>query len=298
MSSSLDVMHGTTRQAERPAQVAPGAAPTLVIKPSGNWPRIDFAELWAYHGLFFFLVWRDVKVRYAQTVLGAGWAILQPLLTMVLFAVIFGRLARIPSDGVPYPLFSLAALVPWTYFSTALSGAGNSLVANTNLLTKIYFPRLIIPAAPVLAGLVDFGIGFVLLLAVMLWYGVVPSLAAVAVLPVLIAGMMLTSVGVGSWLAALNIQYRDVKHVTPFLLQVWMYASPIVYPMSAVPERYRMVYALNPMAGIIEGFRALLLGTRAVPWSSIAMSLAVGGFFFVTGALYFRRMERIFADVA
>ena len=287
--------------AHAPTLAAPAESrptPTLVLEPSGSWPRIDLAELWAYRGLFFFLVWRDVKVRYAQTVLGAGWAILQPVLTMIVFSVIFGRFAQIPSDGVPYPLFSLAALVPWTYFSTALSGAGNSLVSNTNLLTKIYFPRLIIPAAPVLAGLVDFAIGFALLLVVMVAYGFMPSALAVAVLPVLIVGMMLTSLGVGSWLAALNIQYRDVKHVTPFLVQVWMYASPIVYPMSAVPERYQPVYALNPMAGIIEGFRAVLFGTRSVPWSIIGVSLGVGLFFFVTGALYFRRTERVFADVA
>src|SRR5215216_2326393 len=215
MSSSLDLMQAAAHPPELDGLRAPASTPTLVIQPSGSWPRIDFGELWAYRGLFFFLVWRDVKVRYAQTVLGAGWAILQPVLTMVLFSVIFGQFAQIPSDGVPYPLFSLAALVPWTYFSSALSGAGNSLVASTNLLTKIYFPRLIIPAAPVLAGLVDFAIGFVILLLVMLGYGVVPSLASIAVLPLLIAGMMLTSLGVGSWLAALNIQYRDVKHVTP-----------------------------------------------------------------------------------
>jgi lipopolysaccharide transport system permease protein len=298
MSSSLDLAHTTARPVEPTGPGASESAPTLVLQPSGSWPRIDLAELWAYRGLFFFLVWRDVRVRYAQTVLGAGWAVLQPVLTMVVFSVIFGRFAQIPSDGVPYPLFSLAALVPWTYFSSALSGAGGSLVANTNLLTKIYFPRLIIPAAPVLAALVDFAIGLVILLVAMIAYGVVPSPVAIAVLPLLIAGMMLTSLGVGCWLAALNIQYRDVKHVTPFLLQVWMYVSPIVYPMSAVPPRFRAIYALNPMAGVIEGFRAVLLGTRSVPWSIIGLSLGVGVCFFVTGALYFRHMERVFADVA
>ena len=298
MSSTVDLTQLPEVEPGLGASAPVHPAPVLVIQPSGQWPRIDWREIWAYRGLFFFLVWRDVKVRYAQTVLGAGWAILQPVLTMVVFSVIFGRFAQIPSDGVPYPLFSLAALVPWTYFSSALSGAGSSLVANTNLLTKIYFPRLIIPAAPVLAGLVDFGIGFVILLVVMVGYGVMPNVAAVAVLPLLIFGMMLTSLGVGSWLAALNIQYRDVKHVTPFLLQVWMYASPIVYPMSAVPARYHTLYALNPMAGVIEGFRAVLLGTRSVPWSIIGLSLFVGVCFFVTGALYFRHMERAFADVA
>ncbi|HWK88592.1 MAG TPA: ABC transporter permease, partial [Longimicrobium sp.] len=219
----------------RPAERA--SAPMLVIEPAGRWPRIDLRELWAYRGLFFFLVWRDVKVRYAQTVLGAGWAILQPVLTMLVFTVIFGRFANIPSDGVPYAVFSLAALVPWTYFSTALSGASNSLVSSTNLITKVYFPRLVIPFAPVLAGLVDFAVALVVLGAVMLYYGIVPGALALVVVPLLLLGMMLTAAGVGCWLAALNIQYRDVKHVTPFLVQVWMYASPIVYPMSLVPER-------------------------------------------------------------
>ncbi|HEU0078561.1 MAG TPA: ABC transporter permease [Longimicrobiaceae bacterium] len=280
----------------RPAERA--SAPTLVIEPAGRWPRIDLRELWAYRGLFFFLVWRDVKVRYAQTVLGAGWAILQPVLTMLVFTVIFGRFANIPSDGVPYAVFSLAALVPWTYFSTALSGASNSLVSSTNLITKVYFPRLVIPFAPVLAGLVDFAVALVVLGAVMLYYGIVPGALALAVVPLLLLGMMLTAAGVGCWLAALNIQYRDVKHVTPFLIQVWMYASPIVYPMSLVPERWRGWYALNPMAGIVEGFRAVLLGTGAVAWPTIGLSLAVGAVLFVTGSLYFRRTERVFADVA
>jgi lipopolysaccharide transport system permease protein len=283
---------GPTRHAER------AGVPTLVIEPAGRWPRIDLRELWAYRGLFFFLVWRDVKVRYAQTVLGAGWAILQPVLTMLVFTVIFGRFASIPSDGVPYAVFSLAALVPWTYFSTALSGASNSLVSSTNLITKVYFPRLVIPFAPVLAGLVDFAVALLVLGAVMLFYGIVPGPLALVVVPLLVVAMMLTSAGVGCWLAALNIQYRDVKHVTPFLVQVWMYASPIVYPMSLVPERYHGVYALNPMAGIVEGFRAVLLGTGAVSWPTIALSLGVGAVLFVTGSLYFRRTERVFADVA
>ncbi|HEX8271876.1 MAG TPA: ABC transporter permease [Longimicrobiaceae bacterium] len=283
---------GAPRHAER------AGVPTLVIEPAGRWPRIDLRELWAYRGLFFFLVWRDVKVRYAQTVLGAGWAILQPVLTMLVFTVIFGRFASIPSDGVPYAVFSLAALVPWTYFSTALSGASNSLVSSTNLITKVYFPRLVIPFAPVLAGLVDFAVALLVLGAVMLFYGIVPGPLALVVVPLLVVAMMLTSAGVGCWLAALNIQYRDVKHVTPFLVQVWMYASPIVYPMSLVPERYHGVYALNPMAGIVEGFRAVLLGTGAVSWPTIALSLGVGAVLFVTGSLYFRRTERVFADVA
>lgn len=283
-----------------PAAPAPGPAevPTLVIQPARRCPGINARELWAYRGLFFFLVWRDVKVRYAQTVLGAGWAILQPVLTTAVFAVIFGRLARIPSDGVPYPVFALAGLVPWTYFSTALSGAGGSLVSSTHLITKVYFPRLVIPFAPILAGVVDFAVAFVVLLGGMLAYGLVPSPAAVVVVPLLVLAMVLTVAGAGCWLAALNIQYRDVKYVLPFLLQVWMYASPIVYPASLVPERWRALYALNPMVGIIEGFRAVLLGTGTVNWPTLGASALSGAVLFVSGVLYFRRTERLFADVA
>jgi lipopolysaccharide transport system permease protein len=275
-----------------------GLVTCVDIRPGAGWSRVDLREIWQYRGLLFFLVWRDIKVRYSQTVMGAGWAILQPVLTMVVFTIIFGAFAKIPSDGVPYSVFSLAALVPWTYFSTALTGSSNSLVASTNLITKVYFPRLVIPTAPVIAGLVDFAIAFGILLTVMLGYGIVPRPAALVILPPLVISMMLTSAGVGCWLAALNVQYRDVKYVVPFLVQVWMYASPIVYPMSMVPERFRMIYALNPMAGIIEGFRAALLGTHAISWGIIGFSLTVGMLLFITGALYFRRTEDIFADVA
>ncbi len=270
----------------------------LVIEPSGRWPRVDIRELWDYRGLFWFLVWRDIKVRYAQTVLGAAWAVLQPVMMMVVFSVIFGNFAKIPSDGVPYPVFSLAALVPWTYFSTALSGSSSSLVSSRNLITKVYFPRLVIPFAPVLAGLLDFAIAFVILLAVMLFFGILPTVSGLMLLPFLMLAMILTVAGVGCWLSALNIQYRDVKYIVPFGIQVWMYASPIVYPMSLVPERWRALYALNPMAGVIEGFRVALLGTGAVELSTIAISLATGVVLFVTGMLYFRRTERVFADVA
>lgn len=268
------------------------------IKPSGRWPGVDLAELWEYRGLWFFLVWRDIKVRYAQTVLGAGWAILQPVLTMVVFSAIFGGFADIPSDGVPYPVFSLTAVVPWTYFSTSLTGSSNSLVANANLITKVYFPRLVVPFAPVLAGLVDFAIGAVIVVGMMLFYGLTPPAEALAVVPLLVIVMMLVAAGVGSWLAALNVQYRDVKYVVPFLVQVWMYASPIVYPMSMVPDEYRAIYALNPMAGVIEGFRSALLGTNEVSWGLIGSSLVMGLVVFISGVLYFRRTERLFADVA
>lgn len=269
-----------------------------VIEPPRGIALPDLRELWHYRELFYFLVWRDVKVRYAQTVLGAGWAILQPVLTMVVFTIVFGNFAKVPSDGVPYPVFSLAALVPWTYFSKALTGSSGSLVANSNLITKVYFPRLITPMAPVLAGLVDFAVAFVILLLVMLGFGMVPAALSLAVLPVLILAMMTTAAGVGCWLAALNIHYRDVKYVVPFLVQIWMYISPVVYPLSLVPEQYRALYALNPMVGVIEGFRAVLLGTEAVSFGLIALSLGTGVLLLITGAIYFRRTEDVFADVA
>ena len=282
--------------------VGDGAAvaepPPLLIAPSGRWPKIDFRELWAYRGLFFFLVWKEIKVRYAQTVLGSGWAILQPVLTMVVFSIVFGSFAGIPSDGVPYPVFSLAALVPWTYFSTALTGASASLVGNVQLITKVYFPRLVIPMAPVLSGLVDFGIAFVILLLVMLGYGLAPSPEAIVLVPLLVLATMMVAAGVGLWLSALTIQYRDFKYVAPFLIQIWMYASPVAYPMSMIPERYRLIYSLNPMAGVIEGFRAVLLRTQVIPLTLVLMSVGSGAVLLIGGAIYFRRMERAFADVA
>ena len=268
-----------------------------VIRPMPKWPGINLRELWEYQGLFFFLVWRDIKVRYAQTVLGAGWAILQPVLTMVVFSVIFGGFANIPSDGVAYPVFSLTALVPWTYFATAMGAASQSLVQNRGLITKVYFPRLVVPVAPVLAGLVDFAIAFGILIITMLAFGIVPPPAALLV-PALVAIVAVTAAGVGLWLSALNIQYRDVKYAVPFLTQIWMYSSPIVYPMSMVPEKYQALYALNPMAGVIEGFRAVLLGTRPLePWL-ILQAAGVALVLFLSGAFYFRRTERVFADVA
>jgi lipopolysaccharide transport system permease protein len=274
-----------------------GHRPRLRIGPPGGRPTIDLRELWAYRGLFFFLVWRDIKVRYAQTVLGTGWAVIQPVMTMVVFTVIFGNFARIPSDGVPYPVFSLAALVPWTFFSGALSGAAGSLVANANLLTKVYFPRLIIPLSRVLSGLTSFSISFLILVALQLAYGFVPSAQALVVLPVLVLIMMITAAGVGSWLAALQIQYRDVGTVTGFLARAWMYASPVVYPLSMVPERYRTVYMLNPLVSVVEGFRSVLLGTQPLSWPAIGVGLLVGSVLFLSGVLYFRSVEDRFADV-
>jgi lipopolysaccharide transport system permease protein len=270
----------------------------LVIEPAGRWQAIGARELWQYRELFFILVWRDVKVRYTQTVLGASWAIVQPLLTTMVFTVIFGRFAHVPSDGAPYAAFSMAALVPWTYFATALSASSTSLVASTNLITKIYFPRLIVPIAPVVSGLVNFAIAFVALLVVALANHILPSPLAIVLIPLAVVSMMLTAAGVGCWLSALNIQYRDVQQLAPFLIQVWMYASPVVYPLSLVPVRYRAWYALNPMVGVIEAFRTTLLGTGVVPWREVAISFAVGSVMLVSGAMYFRRTERVFADVA
>ncbi len=268
------------------------------IAPSGPWPKVDLRELWNYRGLFYFLVWRDIKARYAQTVLGPGWAVLRPILTMVVFTVIFGNLVDVPSDGVPYSIFSLSGLVAWNYFSTSFTAASGSLVVNKNLISKVYFPRLVVPFAPVIAGLVDLGIAFVILLVMMAFFGMVPTPASILLIPLLIAVMAMTASGIGCWLTALNIQYRDVQHLTPFALQVWMYASPIVYPMSLVPEAYLPLYILNPMVGVVEGFRSVLLGTIAIPWAAIGMSVVVGGMLFVSGVMYFRRTERIFADVA
>lgn len=279
--------------------MAPGQeVPIHRIAPSGPWPKVDLRELWHYRGLFYFLVWRDIKARYAQTVLGPGWAVLRPILTMVVFTVIFGNLVDVPSDGVPYAIFSLSGLVAWNYFSTSFTGASGSLVVNKNLISKVYFPRLVVPFAPVIAGLVDLAIAFVILLAMMAFFGMVPTIASIFVIPLLIAVMVMTASGIGCWLTALNIQYRDVQHLTPFALQVWMYASPIVYPMSLVPEAYLPLYILNPMVGVVEGFRSVLLGTIAIPWVAIGVSVVVGGVLFVTGVMYFRRTERIFADVA
>jgi lipopolysaccharide transport system permease protein len=279
--------------------LTPGPASAVVrVTPAGAWPGFDLPELWRYRGLLVFLVWREIKVRYAQTVLGAAWAILQPLLTTVVFTVIFGRFARLPSDGVPYPLFSLAALVPWTYFNTAVSGASNSLTANTSLVTKVYFPRLVIPGAAVLAALLDLAVSIVALLLLMLFYHASPRPAAVVLVPVSVLMMVMTAAGMGFWLSALNIQYRDVKYVVPFLLQLWMFASPVVYPLSLVPDRYRLAYSLNPLAGAIAGFRSALLGAGGPTGVEFGVSLGMACLIFVGGAAYFRRTERVFADVA
>ena len=274
----------------------PVAGPTLRIEPQRGWASLQLRELWEYRELLYFLIWRDVKVRYKQTVLGAAWAILQPFFTMVVFSVFFGLLAKMPSEGVPYPVFSYAALVPWTFFATGLSQASNSLVNNSNLISKVYFPRLVVPIASVLGGMVDFVLAFVVLLGMMLYYGIMPT-ASVVWLPLFLLLALVTSLGVGLWLSTINVQYRDVRHTVPFLTQLWLFATPIVYPSSLVPEPYRALYAINPMCGVVEGFRWVLLGTNTAPGSMIAVSALAAVALLVGGAYYLRRMEKVFADV-
>jgi len=270
--------------------------PLIHIKPKKGWQLIDFRELRQYRDLFFFLVARDIKVRYKQTVLGGLWAIIQPFFSMVVFTLFFGKLARIPSDGVPYPIFNFTAMVAWTYFAASITGAGNSLVNSSNLISKVYFPRIIIPLSPVLAGLLDFSLAFMVLLLMMLYFHVYPTIM-VLLLPFLVLLMMLTASGVGMLLAALNAKYRDIKYTIGFIVQLWMFISPIVYPASMVPEKYRLIYALNPMTGIIEGFRSALLGTVVFPWTMILISIIVSSILFVSGLMYFRQLERYFADI-
>jgi lipopolysaccharide transport system permease protein len=266
------------------------------IVPSQGWAALKLGELWEYRELFYFLIWRDVKVRYKQTVLGAAWAILQPFFTMVVFSLFFGRLANMPSDGVPYPIFAYAALVPWTFFANGLSQAPSKLIASSNLIQKVYFPRLAIPVATILAGLVDFVLAFAVLLGMMLWYGILPS-AAVLWLPLFLGLALATSLGVAFWLSAINVQYRDVAQVMPFIVQVWLFATPIAYPSSLLPEPWRTIYGINPMAGVVEGFRWALLGTGDAPGGLVLVSGLIALTLLLSGAFYFQRMERRFADV-
>jgi homopolymeric O-antigen transport system permease protein len=273
-----------------------GNSSTLWIEPIEGWATLKLKELWDYRELLYFLVWRDVKVRYKQAALGAAWAILQPLLTMLIFSVIFGMFAKVPSDGTPYPLFAFVALVPWNFFATSLGQSSNSVVGSANLITKVYFPRLAIPLASVLAGLVDFALSFIVLLGMMVYYHHAPTIH-VLWLPLFILLGLAAAVGMGFWLSAMNVKYRDVRYVVPFLVQFWMYASPIIYPSSMIPARYRTLYALNPIVGVVDGFRWALLGTKTAPGPMLAVSSAATLVFLVGGALYFRRMEAEFADI-
>jgi lipopolysaccharide transport system permease protein len=270
--------------------------PRIIIRPSKGWVSIRLDELWEYRELLYFLIWRDIKIRYKQTALGAAWAVIQPLFTMIVFSLFFGRLANVPSDGIPYPIFAYCALLPWTFFAGALDRAGNSLVGNSNLLTKVYFPRLVIPLSAVLAGMLDFGIAFVVLVGMMLYYGITPT-RAVFTLPLFLLLALLTALSVGLWLSALNVQYRDVRYTIPFLTQFWLFASPVAYAASLVPDRWRVLYGLNPMTGVIEGFRWALLGKQSAPGAMLGISVFVVLVMLLGGLLYFRRMERTFADI-
>jgi lipopolysaccharide transport system permease protein len=284
-------------------QVAPPAPPPVtVIRPSGGWPRLDLAELWAYRELLYFFIWRDVKVRYKQTLLGAAWAILQPLLAMVVFTVFFGRMANIDSDGYPYPIFSYAALLPWTLFAQGVSQASNSLVGAQNLLKKVYFPRLLVPAASALAPVVDFVLACSVFLVLMARYDVAPT-PRMLLLPALVALTLATSLGVGLWLSALNVRYRDVRHALPFFVQLWLFVTPVIYPTSKVVEKLSdlglpgWLYGLNPMAGVVSGFRWALLGSAAAHWGVVLASAMVAGLLLAGGLCWFRRTERGFADL-
>jgi lipopolysaccharide transport system permease protein len=272
------------------------STPIILIEPSRGWVSLKLRELWEHRELVFFLIWRDIRVRYKQTFLGASWAIIQPLFAMVVFSVIFGRVAKIPSDGVPYPIFSFAALLPWNFFAMGLTNSSESLVSSANLIKKVYFPRLAIPIASVLSGAVDFAIAFGILILMMLYWSIGLT-AKVLWIPIFLALALVTSLGVGLWLSALNVRFRDVRYTVPFLVQVWMYSTPIVYSSSLLSEPWRTIYGLNPMAGVVEGFRWAMLGTETQPGPLIMVSAAVAIVLLVSGAFYFRSAERMFADV-
>jgi lipopolysaccharide transport system permease protein len=289
--SALDEHNYAAPQARQHA----GTQGPVVIAPTRGFAALRLRELWEYRELLYFFVWRDVKVRYKQTQLGVAWAIVPPFVTMLVFTFVFGNLAKIDTGSIPYPIFSYAGLLPWQLFSLALGAAANSLVNNANLLRKVYFPRLALPIASVLGGLVDFGIAFVILLGMMWYYHIVPS-AAVVALPGLLALTLITAMGVSLWLAALNVRYRDIRYVVPFLTQLWMFATPVAYPSQLLGEPWRTIYALNPMVGVVEGFRWALLGAEppgALVWIAAMIASAV----LVSGLLYFRRVERTFADL-
>jgi lipopolysaccharide transport system permease protein len=268
----------------------------IFIRPSQGWVSLKLYELWEYRELLYFLTWRDIKVRYKQTVLGASWAIIQPFFTMIVFSLFFGRLAKIPSDGIPYPIFSFAALVPWTFFANGLTQSSNSLVGSANLIKKVYFPRLVIPISSILSGVLDFAISFIMLLAMMVFYGCKPTSAIIWV-PFLLLLALITSLGVGLWLSAMNVQFRDIRYTVPFITQFWLFATPIAYPSSLLSEPWRTIYGINPMVGVVEGFRWGLLGTGKSPGYMLSLSVLTALIILITGVYYFRRMEKNFADV-
>lgn len=269
--------------------------PLVRILPYSSRLALRLNELWDYRELLYFLVWRDVKVRYKQTAIGAAWAVIQPVITMIVFTVVFDKFAKVPSGGLPYPIFSFTALLPWNYFSRALNQSILSLVSNANLITKVYFPRLLLPISAVLAGLIDFGIAFVFLVGMMIWYGVEPS-SGVVFLPAFVLLIMLTALSVSLWLSVINVRYRDVGQAIPFLIQIWMFVSPIAYPASVVPEKWRLLYSLNPMAGAIEGFRWALTSSEPPPVQEILVCTLIVGVLLYGGLVFFKRMEETFAD--
>ena len=272
------------------------AEPTIVIEPRRKLIDLDLRAIWEYRELLYFLVWRDLKVRYRQTIIGIGWVVLQPLMTMIVFTAVFGNFAKVPSDGVPYPIFAYSALLPWNLFASSLTRGSESVVGNAQLISKIYFPRLLLPLSGVLSPIVDFAISFVIFISMMLWFHVLPTRGILA-LPLLLALVLLTALAVGLWLSALNVRYRDVGHAIPFLVQLWLFSSPVAYPVSLVPEKWRLLYSLNPMAGVIEGFRWALLGKQSPDFGVILISSLMVLALFVTGVIFFKHTERTFADI-
>jgi lipopolysaccharide transport system permease protein len=288
------VVAAPTASSEASASLA--SLPVHVIQPERGWAPVRLMELWEYRELLYFFVWRELKIRYKQTVLGVAWAVIQPFFTMIVFSILFGRLAKVPSDGLPYPVFAFCALLPWQLFAFALTEASNSVVANQRLLTKVYFPRLLMPLCATCVGLADFLVSFVMLLAMMAYYGIAPGVAALTI-PLWTLLAMATALGIGLWLAALNVRYRDIRYTVPFLTQIWMYATPVAYASSLVPQQWRSLYALNPMVGVIEGFRWALLGQTSTSSTTIVISLVAASALLVSGLFYFRRTERTFADI-
>ena len=267
-----------------------------VISPSRGWLSLNLKEVWEYRELLGILAWRDITVRYKQSIVGIGWAIIQPLMTMIIFTIIFGKFAKLPSDGLPYPIFAYCALLPWTYFARSLGDSSDSLVGSSHLITKVYFPRLILPISKVFSGLIDFAIAFAILVGMMAWYRIAPTKGVLA-LPLFIGIAMLAALGVGTWFTALNVRYRDVKFVIPFLVQIWMYASPVAYSTSLIPEKWQWIYGLNPMVGVIEGFRWAMLGKAAPSITLLLIPSLIIIAILISGLYYFKKMEKTFADI-
>ena len=270
--------------------------PPLILRPTHGWASLNLRDLWVYRELFYFLIWRDLKVRYKQTALGATWAIIQPVMQMIVFTLLFGNIAKLDSDGIPYPIFTYTALLPWGLFAKAINDSGRSIVLNRSMITKIYFPRLVVPTAKVLGGLVDFGIQFIVLIGLMIYFEYPPT-ANILTLPLFILLALVTALGAGLWLSAMNVIYRDVGYVIPFLTQFWFFATPIIYSASAIPEEWQFLYSLNPMVGVVEGFRWAVLGSAAPPDAKLLLSASISVIMLISGMFFFRRMERTFADM-